>query len=299
MHSPYFSSNKEGDRVYYIGILDRKEGIMRVVQLFAVALAAPLTYCFATMTFGGGAAFTPDRQLPGSNPPEVSLSMEGTGELHYGDEAVVHYQVFANDGQGYSSDAYLGIVLPNGRIFYLNGRNQLTEERTAIRGNMIVEDVEGTISFGSIPGGAPPGLYTIYGTLTYVGKDPLKNSDRISNLGNTQFILIAPPPTNTPVPPAVPTPTPMIGIVAAFEWDPDPGVVGEDVEFRDKSTTSDPPIVSWSWTFENGDPSSANSKGPHNVTWDNVGDYSVTLEVVDNAGKMDSTSESVTVGVGE
>ena len=272
---------------------------MRGASLFIVVLAVPLTYCLATMTFGGGAAFTPDRQPPGSNPPEVSLRMEGAGELHYGDEAVVHYQVFANDWQGYSSDAYLGVVLPNGRIFYLNGRNQLTEERTAIRANMRVEDVEGTISFGSIPGGAPPGLYTIYGTLTYVGKDPLKNSDRISNLGNTQFILIAPPPTNTPVPPAVPTPTPTSWIVAAFGWDPDPGVVGETVEFMDMSATSDPPIVSWSWTFEDGNPPTADSKGPHNVTWDNVGDYAVTLEVVDNAGKVDSTSESVTVGVGE
>jgi hypothetical protein len=140
---------------------------------------------------------TPTPTPPSGNPPELSLRMESTMVLTYGETPVVRYQVRANGWKGYSADAYLAVVLPDGRLFYRNSRGGLTSNQTPVVGKMTIGDASGDIGFMPIPDNAPAGLYTIYGALAAVGKDPLKAKHRISNLEDTQFQLMPGTPTPT------------------------------------------------------------------------------------------------------
>jgi hypothetical protein len=154
------------------------------------------------ITIAGGAP-TPTPH-PSGKPPEVSLRMESPTVLFYGEAPEVRCQVRANDWAGYTADAYLAVVLPNGRILYSDSRGRLYTTRTAIRRNMKISSLTATVGFGPLPPSAPPGRYTLYGTLAYPGKDPTKSKNRESNLEDTQFELVA----ATPTPAPSPTPTP-------------------------------------------------------------------------------------------
>ncbi len=46
---------------------------------------------------------------------------------------------------------------------------------------------------------------------------------------------------------------------------------------------------SWSWTFTGATPATATGPGPHNVTWNTLGSYSVTLTVTNDYGSDDTT----------
>ena len=153
---------------------------------------------------GGGPAPTPTP--PQGKSPEVALRMENTEVLTYGEEALVHYTLTANAWKGYSVDAYLAAMLPNGQIYYRDSRGDLTLSRVPVKSSMKLANAQGVISFGYLPSTIPEGLYNIYGTLTYVGKNPLNSSDRVSNLEDAQFELIA----STPTPAPTPTPTPTV-----------------------------------------------------------------------------------------
>ncbi len=145
---------------------------------------------------GGGP--TPTPTPPSGTPPELSLRMESTMVLAYGEEPVVRYRVKANGWKGYHADAYLAVTLPNGKLLYRNSRGGLTSKQTPVRGNMTIGDASGDIGFGPLPNNAPPGLYTIYGVLATVGKNPLKGKYQISNVEDTQFQLVAGTPTPKP-----------------------------------------------------------------------------------------------------
>jgi len=68
------------------------------------------------------------------------------------------------------------------------------------------------------------------------------------------------------------------------------------VQFTDTSTGSP---TSWSWNFTGGNPSSANTQGPHTVTYNSAGTYNVTLTVSNACGSNTTTQTNyITVGGG-
>jgi hypothetical protein len=136
----------------------------------------------------------PATPVPTGTPPEVSLRMESAEVLTYGEAPVVHYRVNENDWGGYSSDAYLGVSVPYGQFFYLDSHGDLTTKRRAVIPNMTIRNRSGDVGFGPLPFNAPPGRYTFYCVLTYVGTNPLQSRNRISNLAKTQFDLVPPAP---------------------------------------------------------------------------------------------------------
>jgi len=58
------------------------------------------------------------------------------------------------------------------------------------------------------------------------------------------------------------------------------------VQFTDNSTGSP---TGWSWSFPGGSPSSANTTGPHTVTYNSLGTYNVTLTVSNACGNNTKT----------
>jgi uncharacterized repeat protein (TIGR01451 family) len=82
--------------------------------------------------------------------------------------------------------------------------------------------------------------------------------------------------------------------VAAFNATPTSGCAPLTVNFADQSTGTP---TSWSWNFTGGNPSSANTTGPHTVTYNSVGTYNVTLTVSNSCGSNTTTQTSyITVG---
>lgn len=141
---------------------------------------------------------TPTPTPPHGKSPEISLRMETTNVLTYGEEPVAHFSLKANDWSGYGSDAYMVIVLPGGQLYYRTGDGQLVTKQTPMVRNLAIGDGSGDIPFPVLERGLPPGLYTICSTLSYRGKNPLKGKNRISNLEDTQFELIDAHPTPAP-----------------------------------------------------------------------------------------------------
>jgi hypothetical protein len=135
--------------------------------------------------------------------------MDGTEVLTYGEEAAVRYGVQANDWSGERVDVYVAARLPNGRLFYKQRGGKVTKNRSPLLSRLRLADFEGGLSFGALPPNIPEGSYTIYGTLAQVGKNPLQRGNRVSNLENARFELVATTPTPQPSPtPVDPTPTP-------------------------------------------------------------------------------------------
>ena len=63
---------------------------------------------------------------------------------------------------------------------------------------------------------------------------------------------------------------------ADFSAQPTTACVGETVTFTDQSSTT---ADTWVWSFPGGTPSSAQTRGPHNVTYSKPGDYTASLQV--------------------
>ncbi|MBN2102859.1 PKD domain-containing protein, partial [bacterium] len=66
--------------------------------------------------------------------------------------------------------------------------------------------------------------------------------------------------------------------IADFTTDQTSGCSGMVVIFTDQSKNA----TSWSWNFPGGNPSSASTQGPHQVTYSNIGSFDVSLEVEGN-----------------
>jgi PKD repeat protein len=79
---------------------------------------------------------------------------------------------------------------------------------------------------------------------------------------------------------------------ANFTFQPNPGIVGQPITFDGSSSPSASGIASYSWTF--GD-STSGSGAVIAHTYTTAGSFTVTLTVVDNAGRSASTSKVVTV----
>ncbi len=83
-----------------------------------------------------------------------------------------------------------------------------------------------------------------------------------------------------------------------FSWSPENPSQDEDVLFTDQSTVyGGASKSSWSWTFEDGDPSSSSDQNP-TVQFTSNGEKEVTLDVTDSDGlSCDNVSDPQTVGV--
>ncbi len=134
----------------------------------------------------------PGDDIPSGEPPELTLSMASPALISYGEQAVLHYQlqVRGEDWDGFPSDAYIGVGLPNGRFFYVDRSIRLTTSRTSIKNGLLIDSLSGYINFGAVPGGAPLGRYEFFGVLTLINGDPLSDTDRITDLATTHFDLI-------------------------------------------------------------------------------------------------------------
>ena len=73
---------------------------------------------------------------------------------------------------------------------------------------------------------------------------------------------------------------------ANFSGTPRSGCAPLTVDFTDQSTGNP---TSWSWTFTGGSPSSATGKGPHEVTYNSPGTYTVSLTVYNDCGSDPET----------
>lgn len=74
--------------------------------------------------------------------------------------------------------------------------------------------------------------------------------------------------------------------VADFNADQTSGSCPLTVTYTDASTGNP---TSWNWSFPGGDPASATGQGPHSVTYNDGGTYSVTLDVSNDCGTNSNT----------
>ena len=72
--------------------------------------------------------------------------------------------------------------------------------------------------------------------------------------------------------------------------------LGQSVNFSDNSFGS---VVSWSWTFEGGTPSTSTQQNPQNITYNEVGDYTVSLTITDGDGNSETLTRNDYIHVRE
>lgn len=80
--------------------------------------------------------------------------------------------------------------------------------------------------------------------------------------------------------------------VAAFTASSTNICVGQTITFTDNSTGTN--ISSWNWTFNSGAPGTANTQGPHSITFNTIGTHTIALSIIDDNGS-NSTSQTITV----
>lgn len=80
--------------------------------------------------------------------------------------------------------------------------------------------------------------------------------------------------------------------IASFTMSDTEICAGESITFTDASTVSG--ATTYDWSFSNGAPATANTQGPHVITFNTIGTFDITLTVTDVNGTDDVTM-SVTV----
>jgi PKD repeat protein len=99
----------------------------------------------------------------------------------------------------------------------------------------------------------------------------------------TGFLQIIPAETNEIDPPLPPT--------AGFDWGPEFPQCGQKVTFKSTSEPGNSAIVDVMWSF-----GATGSSASH--TWNEAGDYEVTLTVIDKDDLSDSVTQTIHVGSG-
>ena len=79
-------------------------------------------------------------------------------------------------------------------------------------------------------------------------------------------------------------------LVSAFTWTPEPGCVGQPVQFTDQSTGI---ITAWAWTFAGGTPPTSNQQNPA-VVFSSPGPHQVTLLITGTSGNTNAHAETIT-----
>lgn len=81
--------------------------------------------------------------------------------------------------------------------------------------------------------------------------------------------------------------SPCVLPTADFVTDQNNVCVDAEITFTDISTPNN--ITTWSWSFSGGNPSSADTQGPHTVIYNSPGNYTVSLNVSNNCGSHTET----------
>lgn len=82
-------------------------------------------------------------------------------------------------------------------------------------------------------------------------------------------------------------------VVANFAMNDTTICAGQTIIFSDSSFTAP---TTWDWTFNGGDVTSANTQGPHSITFDTPGTYDIVLNVSDANSSDDSTLQVIVSG---
>jgi PKD repeat protein len=80
-------------------------------------------------------------------------------------------------------------------------------------------------------------------------------------------------------------------LLSVFDWSPEPGCVGQPVQFTDESTGV---IASWTWTFTGGTPATSTQQNP-SVTFNTPGPHNVALVVAGPGGNTAASSQVITI----
>jgi len=72
--------------------------------------------------------------------------------------------------------------------------------------------------------------------------------------------------------------------------------LGGSIDFTDNSFGN---IVSWSWTFEGGTPATSTQQNPENITYNEIGDFSVSLTITDGDGNSETLTRENYIHVTE
>ena len=85
-------------------------------------------------------------------------------------------------------------------------------------------------------------------------------------------------------------------MVADFYASTTDAALGQSINFTDNSFGE---IASWSWTFEGGNPSTSTLQNPTNITYNEEGDYSVSLTISDADGNTETLTRENYIHVRE
>ena len=80
-------------------------------------------------------------------------------------------------------------------------------------------------------------------------------------------------------------------LLSVFDWSPEPGCVGQPVQFTDESTGV---IASWTWTFTGGTPATSTQQNP-SVTFNTPGPHNVALVVTGPGGNTAASNQVITI----
>ncbi len=163
--------------------------------------------------------------------------------------------------------------------------------------NLEVTSPDGSVYKGNVYEGTNPGQSTTGGEFDDV--NPVENVLRLDpEVGEWEIEITAENAPEGPQPYALSMTGnfgegPGQGPDADFDYEPEsPVYEGDEINFVDQSTEGDASIVDWSWDF--GDGTTSTEQNPEHV-YDEVGTYTVELEVEDGNGLSDDHEEEIEV----
>ncbi len=79
------------------------------------------------------------------------------------------------------------------------------------------------------------------------------------------------------------------GLIPDFNASSTDVTLGGSVNFTDNTWGAN--LVSWEWTFEGGEPDTSNVQNPSGITYNEIGDYDVTLTVTNSEGQTETITK--------
>lgn len=119
--------------------------------------------------------------------PQVLLDTEYRS-YHSGAPLMVNWRLFQGL-KSYLVDAYLGVQLPNGKIYIYNGKELKKKASPIVKSIVMNGSSSGSLGPFSIPQDSPKGSYILYAVLAVKGKTPWSQSNWVSNLASCGFSI--------------------------------------------------------------------------------------------------------------